>query len=231
MIDTILWDIDGTLLDFPAAEKAAVQACFRAFGLGECTDEMAARYSRLNVRWWERLELGEVTKAQLLTGRFEEFFRQEGVVCRDIGAFNDDYQLRLGDTICYKDDSLALVKSLRGRVRQYAVTNGTLAAQTKKLRRSGFGAILDGVFISENVGAEKPSPLFFERVFEAAAPVDRARTMIVGDSLTSDMRGGEAAGIVTCWYNPEGKPNDRGVRIDHEIRDLHEVEALIGGQA
>ena len=227
MIDTILWDVDGTLLNFVEAEKAAIQTCFRVFGLGVCTDEMAARYSRLNVLYWERLERGEMTKAQILTGRFVEFFRREGVDCSRIEEFNADYQLRLGDTICFNDDSLAVVKSLCGRVRQYAVTNGTITAQTKKLERSGLGAVFDGVFISDHVGAEKPSPLFFQKVFDAIAPVDRRRTMIVGDSLTSDILGGAAAGIVTCWYNPSGKKNDMGVRVDREIRDLHEVEAML----
>lgn len=227
MIRTILWDVDGTLLDFLAAERAAVKTCFRTFGLGECSDDMVARYSRLNVSYWERLETGELTKPQVLRGRFEEFFASEGIAFDRIDAFNAAYQLCLGDTICYMDDSYALIAGLRGRVRQYAVTNGTAAAQEKKLARSGLGTLFDGVFISERVGFEKPSAAYFDRVLAAIGPVDKRETMIVGDSLTSDIRGGNNAGIVTCWYNPGGKPNDRGVRVDHEIRDLHEVEALL----
>lgn len=227
MINTILWDVDGTLLDFKAAEHEAIKACFSVFGLGPCTDAMIARYSVINEGFWERLELGELTKPQVLRGRFEAFFAAEGIECRDIDAFNAEYQIRLGDTICYIDDSLALLKSLRGRVRQYAVTNGTVAAQEKKLARSGLGAVFDGVFISDRVGVEKPGKGFFDRVFSAIGPVALHETMIVGDSLTGDMRGGNNAGIVTCWYNPRGLVNDRGVRVDHEIRDLHEVEALI----
>lgn len=227
MIRTILWDVDGTLLDFLAAERAAVKTCFRTFGLGECSDDMVARYSRLNVSYWERLETGELTKPQVLRGRFEEFFASEGIAFDRIDAFNAAYQLCLGDTICYMDDSYALIAGLRGRVRQYAVTNGTAAAQEKKLARSGLGTLFDGVFISERVGFEKPSAAYFDRVLAAIGPVEKRETMIVGDSLTSDIRGGNNAGIVTCWYNPGGKPNDRGVRVDHEIRDLHEVEALL----
>ena len=227
MIRTILWDVDGTLLDFLAAESAAVKACFRRFGLGECSDEMVARYSRLNVSYWERLETGELTKSQVLRGRFEDFFAAEGIAFDRIDEFNAAYQLSLGDTICYIDDSYELVASLRGRVKQYAVTNGTVTAQEKKLARSGLGALFDGVFISSRVGFEKPSSEYFERVFAAIGPVVKRETMIVGDSLTSDIRGGNNAGIVTCWYNPHGKVNDRGVRVDYEIRDLHEVEALL----
>lgn len=227
MITTILWDVDGTLLSFTEAEKAAIQACFRYFGLPECTDEMVARYSGINARYWERMELGEITKARVLRGRFEEFFAAEGVAFSDIDAFNAEYQVRLGDTICYIDDSFELVKRLRGRVRQYGVTNGTVLAQEKKLRRSGFGELFDGVFISGRIGVEKPGRGFFDHVFAHIPPCAPDEVMIVGDSLTSDMRGGAAAGIVTCWYNPKGLPNDKGVRVDHELRDLRDVEKLL----
>ena len=191
---------------------------------------MVARYSRLNVSYWERLETGELTKPQILRGRFEEFFAAEGIAFDRIDEFNAAYQLCLGDTICFIDDSYELVSSFCGRVKQYAVTNGTAAAQKKKLERSGLGALFDGVFISERVGFEKPSAEYFDRVFETIGPVEKTETMIVGDSLTGDIRGGNNAGILTCWYNPAGKPNDRGVRVDYEIRDLHELEALLERQ-
>lgn len=164
---------------------------------------------------------------EVLVGRFEEFFAEEGIDASLAPQFNDAYQLRLGDTIVYRDDSYEIVKSLRGKVRQCVVSNGTVVAQTKKLTRSGLGALMDGVFLSEQLGAEKPKKEFFDQVFAAIGPVEKGETMIVGDSLTSDIRGGDNAGIVTCWYNPEGIKAPEGYRIDHEIRDLHEVYGLL----
>jgi 2-haloacid dehalogenase len=227
MIKTILWDVDGTLLSFHEAERAAIKACFARFDMGECTDEMVARYAKINASFWERLELGQLTKPQVLTGRFQAFFESEGIVCPDVEGFNREYQVRLGDTVCYNDDSYQLMKRLKGRVGQYAVTNGTLVAQERKLQRSGLGALFDDVFISDHVGYEKPNIGFFDYVFANIPPVEKQEVLIVGDSLTSDIRGGNNAGILCAWYNPQGLKNDKGVRVDFELRDLREVEGLI----
>lgn len=225
--DILLWDVDGTLLDFIAAEKAAVQTLFREFGLGECTDEMVERYSRINKEYWERLERGELSKPEILVRRFADFFASEGLDASKAPEFNEKYQVRLGDTVVFCDDSYELLSSLRGRVKQYAVSNGTVVAQTRKLRRSGFDRLLDGVFLSEELGYEKPATEFFDRVFAAIGEPDRERVLIVGDSLTSDITGGNRAGIRTCWYNPKGEPNLTAAHADYEIRDLHGILDII----
>ena len=227
MIRVILWDVDGTLLDFQAAERAAIRTLFEEFGLGPCSDGQIRRYSAINDGFWKRLERGEITKPEVLVGRFETFFAEIGIDPALAGPFNARYQLCLGDTIVFRDDSLEIVRTLRGKVRQYVVSNGTVAAQTKKLKRSGLGALMDGVFLSEEVGAEKPSARFFEPVFAAVGPVPKREILIVGDSLTSDILGGRRAGIVTCWYNPSGAAAPDPGLIDHEIRNLHEVFALL----
>ena len=227
-INTLLWDLDGTLLDFLASEKAAIKQCFALFGLGECGDDRVARYSAINVRHWESLERGELTKTQVLIGRFEEFFTAEGIDARLAVPFNKAYEEHLGETIVFRDNSYELVKRLQGRVEQYLVTNGTERVQEKKLSKSGLGELFDGVFISDVVGAQKPSPVFFDRVLAQIGDPDRRSVMIVGDSLTGDMQGGMNAGIVCCWYNPGKAPRPAQYRLDHEIADLPEVEALIG---
>ena len=166
-IKAVLWDVDGTLLDFLAAEREAIKTCFSLFGLGECTDEMIAQYSAINVRWWQALERGEYTKPEILVGRFAEFFTARGIDTAVAPAFNAEYQLRLGDTIKFCPHALETVQAIRGIAAQCAVTNGTKIAQDKKLERSGLDKLLDPIFISEVVGAEKPSPAFFAPVFAA----------------------------------------------------------------
>ncbi len=154
-ITTILWDVDGTLLDFLAAEKAAIRSLFQEYQLGECSDERIRRYSVINRSYWERLERGEISKPEVLVGRFRSFLREEGIDPSIAPEFNEKYQLRLGDTIVFRDDSLNIVRSLQGKVRQYVVSNGTIKAQTKKLDRSGLDVLLDGVFLSEQLGSGK----------------------------------------------------------------------------
>ena len=226
MINSVLWDVDGTLLDFNAAERAAIRAMFAAFGLGECTDAMLARYSEINVSFWQRLERNELPKVRVLTGRFEQFFGEYGIRTDIVPEFNAKYQLALGDTIVYRDDSLNIIKALKGRAKQYVVSNGTVAAQTKKLERSKLGELMDGVFLSEELGVEKPNVRFFEKVFSVIQPNDLSTVMIVGDSLTSDIQGGMNAGIRTCWYNPERNQVPENYRPDYVISDLHELGTL-----
>ena len=226
MIKVILWDIDGTLLNFEEAEKHAIRACFAQFGLGECTAHMLADYSGINRVYWQKLERGEMTKPEILIGRFATFFEKYGLDVSCAPAFNAQYQVSLGDTVCFNPNGLEVVTALQGKVKQYAVTNGTKVAQQRKLERSGLEQLLDGVFISEDLGIEKPGIGFFHRVWERIGPYDPDEVMIVGDSLTSDIQGGNNAGILCCWFNPSGKAIPNNLRIDHDIRDLSELLPL-----
>ena len=227
-IQVVLWDIDGTLLNFEAAEKYAIRACFAALGLGECTDAMLADYSNINRKYWQRLERGELTKPQVLEGRFLEFFAKYGLDTGCVARFNARYQVALGDTFCFHENGLETVQALRGHVKQYAVTNGTAIAQKRKLAGSGLDRLLDGIFISEEVGVEKPGVEFFHRVFRQIGEFPPEEVLIVGDSLTSDIRGGNNAGILCCWFNPQEKEARDDLRIHYQIRDLADVKAICG---
>ena len=223
----ILWDIDGTLLNFLEAEKCAIRKCFEIFGLGECSDEMLSEYSLINKKYWEILERKEMTKPEILVARFVDFFSLYGLNTDVAEAFNKEYQLQLGETICFNDNGYELVKKLKGTYKQYAVTNGTKVAQDKKLTKSGLIDLFDGVFISDVIGFEKPSKEFFIPVFEELKEYNKEEILIVGDSLTSDIQGGNNVGIATCWYNPDKKENDKGVKIDFEIDDLNKLVYIL----
>lgn len=225
-ITTLLWDVDGTLLDFLAAEKYGMVKCCREIGV-EMDDEMLAVYSAINRSWWEKHERGEVTQREVFTGRLQELFARYGIPDTDYDRFNEQYQQALGEVAYPMEDSLRLFKELGKHFRQYLVTNGSREAQEAKLRLSGLDRMADGVFISSVVGAQKPTAAFFDHVQRETGYL-RLETMIIGDSLTSDILGGNNAGIRCCWYNPRGAARKEGIRVDHEVRSLWELPALLG---
>ena len=229
MFDIILWDIDGTLLDFLAAERAAIRHLFDVYGLGPCSDEMIAGYSAINKAYWRRMEDGQITKPEVLVGRFRDFFAGEGLMV-DVERFNREYQVCLGDTIVFIDRGYELLCELKAAgIRQYAVTNGTALAQHKKLKNSRLCDVFDGVFISDEVGYEKPHPAFFAHVWQEIGNPARERVLLVGDSLSSDIRGASNAGIAACWYNPRGEKLPPDLTVVADIQNLWQVKSLLGG--
>ena len=226
LYSTILWDLDDTLLDFPYSQRYALRKCFHTVGL-EITDEQVDCYSRINLDYWKRLELGEITREELRTGRFVTFFQECEISGIDVESFHREYEEALGSVYSFRDDGLEVVRTLRGKVRQYVITNGVSAIARSKIAISGLGEVMDGVFISEEIGCPKPQRAFFEYCLERIPEKDRLKILIVGDSLTSDIRGGVQAGVPSCWYRPSDRKNDTPWKPDHEISDLHEVYGLV----
>ncbi len=227
MIKTLLWDVDGTLLDFTKSEEYGIRKCFEKFGLGECTDEMLARYSKINRKYWGMLERAEITKQQVLTERFIEFFKSENIDFNNVDEFNDEYQISLGDKSFPCKNAIETVTALKGKYKQYAVTNGTIVAQQRKLKQSGLINIFDDVFISDEIGYEKPNIQFFNAVQEKIGKFNKNEVMIIGDSLSSDMQGGNNADILCCLYNPHNTVNKNDIKIDYEIKDIADILEIL----
>lgn len=244
MIKVILWDIDGTLLNFKIAEKVAFFACCKDLGIQNTTEEMLGRYSAINHIYWQKLERNEITKKEVLEGRFIEFFTKEmdlvkekkstlllpqnGKTIEEIAvAFNAEYQKKLGDTSVYNPYGKEIVEACQRKYKQYIVTNGTSTAQHRKLKNSGLEHMVDGWFISDEIGIEKPNIGFFDAVWAKIGFYKKEEVLIVGDSLTSDIRGGNNAGILTCWYNPDGLPNLQKEPVAYEITDLKQIEDIL----
>lgn len=224
---TILWDVDGTLLDFTFSQRYAITKCFRSIGR-EITEEIIARYAQINDSYWKRLELGEITKAELLVGRFVTLFEEYDIHGVDVEAFRQEYQEALGSVYSFIDDSLTICRALRGQVKQYVVTNGVASTQENKLKLSGLAEVMDGLFISEKVGAPKPHREFFDYCLAHVEEKDREKILIVGDSLSSDIKGGAEAGLATCWYRPEGTENGTMLQPDYEISSLCQIYEILG---
>ena len=220
--DIILWDVDQTLLDFKKSESYAIRFCFRKFGK-EASDETVSAYTSINENFWKQIEKGQINKKEALVERFRTLFRQIGEEDIEAEAFQKEYADALGSVYYFQDDSYNLLNQLKGKYRQYLVTNGVTYTQMKKLRLSGLDKLVDGIFVSEQLGVPKPHKEFFEQCFCAIPGFQREKALIVGDSLSSDMQGGNNAQISTCWYNPAGLENPFNIRIDYQIKDLNEI--------
>ena len=223
----LLWDVDGTILNFELAERAAIRSLFKRFKLGDCSDEMLMYYSQINKRYWQLMESGKIKKDKMLVERFIEFFSNKGINADIAAEFNKEYQIALCDTIVFNDDAIDIIKHQKKTCKIIIVTNGTEVVQEKKLERSGLNDIVDNVFISELVGFEKPNIKFFEKVILEVGIKDLKEALIIGDSLTSDIQGGHNIGIDTCWYNPKNEENTTLLNPTYTIRNLHELENII----
>lgn len=229
MIKYILWDIDNTLLSFDLAEKAAMTSGFNKFSIGIEDEKALDIYKLINDKYWKMLESGKMTRDQILTGRFKELFDQYKINYDDslINDFNHFYQEELGRQVFFNDYAKEVLEILGKNYKQYAVTNGTKLAQEGKLKNSGLDKVFDDVFISEDLGIDKPNKEFFDKVFAKVGSTNPDNYIIIGDSLTSDMRGGNNAGIRTIWYNPKNLENKTDVKINYCIHSLDKVVQIL----
>ncbi len=222
---TVLLDVDDTLLDFHKAEAAALAKTLTALDI-EPRPETLRRYSQINARQWELLEEGRISREQVLTRRFGILFEELGVSRSETEA-RDSYESNLAIGHYFMPGAPELLEALYGRYALYIVSNGTAAVQEGRIASAGIAKYFEEIFISEEIGFDKPSRAFFEACFARMPGFDRERALIVGDSLTSDIRGGIHAGIRTCWFNPRGKAPRADIRPDFEIRTLDQLPPLL----
>lgn len=225
---TIFWDVDGTLLDFDYSERVSIKKCFESIGL-DITEDMIKRYSEINLSYWKKFEQGLITKQELLVKRFLSFFDEYNISNVDVEAFRLEYQHNLSTVYRYLDNSFELVKAIKEKykIKQYVVTNGVSKIQRTKLNLSGFDTLMDDLFISEEIGVPKPGKEFFEYCFAKISEKDKEKILIIGDSLSSDIKGGFDSNIKTCWYRKNTQVNNWDIEPDYEISVLSDVLKIL----
>ena len=227
MIEFLFLDLDDTILDFHQAERVAVSKTFKEFGI-EPTEALLHRYHLINKECWEKLERKELTRAQVVSGRFAQPFQELGVV-GDAEECAKLYAANLGIGHYFLPGAEEALKILSQKYRLFMASNGNLSVQRGRLQSANISHYFEDIFISQEMGADKPSIEYFDRCFARIKDFDREKTMIVGDSLTSDILGGNNAGIATCWVNPQHKPRRSDIRVDHEIESITQLSALLEG--
>ena len=224
MIKTVFLDLDDTLLDFHRSEAVAISETLSGFGI-EPTEAVKKRYSEINRSMWEQLELGNMTREEILVRRFELLFEELGLDIDGMEA-RRTYEWNLGGSYFYLDGAESLLAELSTKYDLYLMSNGTAAVQDRRIAASGIDKYFKGIFISEKVGYNKPSREFFDLCFKQIPDFSKDESIIIGDSLSSDIQGGINAGILTCHYNSRGEEKD-GIVPSYTIKTLEELPLLL----
>lgn len=225
MFEFLFLDLDETILDFHKAEYIAIGKTLAAVGI-DPTDEVRARYSQINLLHWHMLERGELTRDQVLVQRFEMLLGELGVRT-DARECARTYGELLGVGHYFLPGAEEALEKLHGKYRLYLASNGTASVQAGRMKSANLHRFFEDIFISQEMGANKPSKDYFDRCFARIPGFEASKAMIVGDSLTSDILGGRNAGIATCWVNPKHLHGREDIRPDYEIEGLFQLPALL----
>ena len=225
MIEFLFLDLDDTILDFHKAEHIALEKTFRFFGL-EPDEAVMALYSRINREHWQRLERKELTREQVLVGRFAVLFEQCGIVAEPEQVARK-YEDLLSIGHYFLPGAEEALQSLSKKYKLYLASNGTAKVQAGRLASAGISKYFQEIFVSQEMGVNKPDKEYFDRCAARIPGFDPKKAMMVGDSLTSDIQGGINAGMKTVWVNGRNYPRPENIIPDYEIQSLSQLEQLL----
>ena len=212
----LLFDLDHTLLDFDAAEDVALTQLLKEEGV-EDIQAYKDYYVPMNKSLWKDLEQKRITKAELINTRFAKLFAHFGII-KDGSYLAERYQFFLAQQGQIFSGAIELLDTLTERGYElYAATNGITAIQTGRLAQSGLAPYFNQIFISEQLKTQKPDALFYEKIGQQIDGYSKEKTLMIGDSLTADIQGGNNAGIDTIWYNPHHLENHTQAQPTYEV--------------
>lgn len=222
--NTLLFDVDDTILDFKAAELQGLSKLFGNHGY-ELSDELLNSYQTLNQQLWKDYEENKRTREEVLNTRFGLFFEQLGKKV-DSAAVEKEYRQYLNQGAQRLGNSLEIIADLSDKANLYVVTNGVAKTQYQRLEAAQLLPYFKEIFVSETIGYQKPRVEFFDHVFRHIPKVDLSKTVIIGDSLSSDIQGGINAGIDNIWLNPHGQNSDK-IQPTYMIQTLDELYEIL----
>lgn len=222
----LLFDADDTLFDFPKADDQAFSIMCRLHQVPD-TQETRDLYHRINQELWSAFDRREVSKDFVTLERYVRFFRALGLD-RDAARANRDYLKALGRCNVPLPHAEAVCRELVRRGHKlYIVTNAVASVQRSRLERSVLAELITGAFISEDAGAAKPDKAYFDYALARIPGAGAENCLVIGDSLATDIRGANNAGLPCCWFNPHGKARQGDITIDYEITDLRQLLDIV----
>lgn len=230
----LLIDLDNTLLDFDGAQQMALQKLFAACDIPATAENFAA-YKQINDALWAQLEQGQISKSKLQVRRFAQLLEflgraGDGRVALDPAKINERYLEFLagcGPVLPGADEFLEEMAEVATIA---VISNGIYKAQKGRIAASGLEKYFDAVFVSEKLGCQKPQRRFFDTALKTLGVSRRQRVLVVGDSLSADIRGGLDAGLDTCWFNPAAAENTTPWQPTYTVYGYEQLKPIIYGE-
>ena len=223
----LLFDLDHTLLDFDAAEDVALTQLLKEEGVADI-QAYKDYYVPMNKSLWKDLELKKITKKELVNTRFSKLFSHFGIE-KDGIYLAEHYQFYLAQQGQVFSGAMELLDSLIDRGYElYAATNGITTIQTGRLEQSGIAPFFKEIFISEQLHTQKPDAAFYEKIGARIPNFNKNHALMIGDSLSADIQGGNNAGIDTIWYNPHHLENKTQAQPTYEVHSYKDLLNCLG---
>ena len=224
--EILLFDADNTVLDFDKSEEQALERAFAETGL-QFNQNVLQVYRKNNIYQWQLFEQGKLSKSQVLINRFVETFKELKLTLEKVETVSNLYEeyLKLGFFVV--NHAVEVLEQLQKLCKLYIVSNGVAEIQNSRMKGSGLEKYFLARFVSEDVGYPKPQIEYFDYCFSHIDGFDKSKTLIIGDSLTSDIQGGVSAGIDTCWFNPWHNMNKSKLTPTYEITDLRQILEIV----
>ena len=221
----LFFDLDNTILDFDKGMVHALNKTIVDYDIPKDENHLAI-YSAINKKCWEDFEKKIITQNRLRLLRMERFLRH---IKSDVDPlyFSESYHKNLGNVIYYLENAEALIKDWSKDYKMILATNGLKDVQRARLSLSELPQYFEAIVISDEIGVAKPYKGFFDYAFEQIGHPPKEEVLIIGDSLSSDIAGGNRYGIDTCWLDQKGKAVPHHNQPTYVIKKLEELKKIL----
>lgn len=224
--EVLLFDADDTLFDFKKTEDYALEKLVEDFDTEYPKEYCIQTYKKINTQIWKEFEQGLITSDALKVERFNRFAKEINLNC-DACTLSEKYINYLGDGSFLFEETIELISELHNKYKLCIITNGLADVQNRRIRNSIIGHYFDDIVISDEIKIAKPNPEIFNHTLQNINHENKSTVLMIGDSLSSDIRGGIKAGIDTCWFNLNKSENSTDIKPKYEIYSLLQIKDLL----
>lgn len=224
--EVLLFDADDTLFDFKKTEEYALDKLVNSFEIQHPKEYCINKYKEVNTQIWKEFEQGLITSDALKVERFERFVKEINLDF-DANKLSQLYIKYLGEGSFLYEETVDLINYLHKKYKLCIITNGLTDVQNRRIKNSIIGQYFEDIVISDEIKIAKPNPEIFSHTLKNISHDNKSTVLMIGDSLSSDIKGGHNFGIDTCWFNPDNKVNSSSIIPTYEISNLLQIKELL----